>query len=295
MIELLRSTEGHPRATRWLAIAITLLLGVANYRVGWEVSFSLLYLLPIAAISWLDGKGGAIAISTACAGFWALANVSTGFPATEVWVLWWNAGARFGFFLAMGILLVSLRSALDREAVLARTDPLTGVANGRAFQEMAELELARGRQTGQPFALAYIDLDDFKRINDELGHAAGDRLLRQVATFLLDRARPRDLVARLGGDEFALLLPETEADAAEAMLRAIGASLARAVAAEGHGIGFSAGAVVCPGRTADSLDAILHAADDLMYEAKRSRKGSVRVHRLGSGAERDTGRSGPLA
>src|SRR6185312_6159583 len=95
---------------------------------------------------------------------------------------------------------------------LARIDALTGVANGRTFYDLARVELCRFQRTGRPFTVAYLDLDNFKQVNDRLGHPAGDDLLRRVAQVLRDNTRVLDVPARLGGDEFALLLPETDAE-----------------------------------------------------------------------------------
>jgi diguanylate cyclase (GGDEF)-like protein len=102
------------------------------------------------------------------------------------------------------VLASRLRRALDRERTLARTDFLTGIANRTAFHEMVGREIERQRRYRRPFGLAYIDCDNFKAVNDSLGHHAGDDLLRSIGAVLGAGLRRTDVVARLGGDEFAV-------------------------------------------------------------------------------------------
>lgn len=135
-------------------------------------------------------------------------------PFDDVFITWINLGLASMFCLeAAGY----LRSRLDREIT---TDPLTGVSNRAGLDARIETELGRAVRTAQAVTIAIIDLDDFKRINDELGHAAGDRLLVEFAALLRTNTRPYDSVARIGGDEFLLILPAlTEAEAAELLER----------------------------------------------------------------------------
>ena len=111
------------------------------------------------------------------------------------------------------------RLALELESERALTDPLTGLKNRRAFRDAALADLERARRAGQPFTIALLDLDDFKQVNDTLGHATGDEVLVAVSGVLRRRLRSLDIVARLGGDEFALVLPQTAAPEAATALR----------------------------------------------------------------------------
>jgi diguanylate cyclase (GGDEF)-like protein len=112
-----------------------------------------------------------------------------------------------------------LTSLLAKEHALARIGPLTTVPNRRAFYEALDKERLRSLRYRRPLTIAYLDLDNFKRINDSLGHAVGDELLVQVAAGLRSNLRASDYVGRLGGDEFGVLLPETDATAAKLVLR----------------------------------------------------------------------------
>lgn len=152
----------------------------------------------------------------------------------------------------------------------ARRDPLTGLANRRAFDE-ALAEAA----TGGGFALLLLDLDGFKAVNDRLGHAAGDELLRQVAARLSSMLRAGDILTRLGGDEFAAILPAADARAAKAIAdRAVAlAGLPYAVLGAPARVGISIGVEVV--ETDDAVDGqlIKEAADRALYAAKAAGKG----------------------
>jgi diguanylate cyclase (GGDEF)-like protein len=149
------------------------------------------------------------------------------------------------------------------------------VANRRAFFEIANAERGRACRYGRPLTLAYLDVDNFKGINDRLGHASGDHLLVEVSRVLRDNVRASDAVARLGGDEFALLFPETDAAGAEAALRNLQKRLADAMQAADWPVTFSMGAAVfaCP----ESVDEMIRAADELMYGVKKAGKNNIAV------------------
>lgn len=173
-----------------------------------------------------------------------------------------------------------LESSLQKECELARQDPLTGLANRRAFLETSESEKERSRRYHHCFNIAYIDLDGFKKINDTLGHAIGDQVLMQVAKTLRSNLRSSDIVARLGGDEFAVLLVETDAAAAENVLRKLHELLRAAMRAHNWNVDFSIGlaSYLCP---PESIDSIIRTADGLMYSVKARGKGNLAVALLG--------------
>jgi len=153
----------------------------------------------------------------------------------------------------------------------AHTDPLTGLANRRAFDERVTDEVARAQRGGHPLALVLLDVDRLKPVNDTHGHAAGDALLRLVATLLRDQARGIDVAARIGGDEFALLLPETDRAGAMTLIQRLAAA-ASGQRINGYPVRCSAGIAVysADGRT---VDALLRHADVALYRAKRASGG----------------------
>jgi diguanylate cyclase (GGDEF)-like protein len=160
----------------------------------------------------------------------------------------------------------SLRSAIEVQAH-ATSDPLTGLANHRAFQERLAHEVTRARRHGRSLALALIDIDHFRRVNERNGHEAGDRVLVGIAGLLRSAAREADLVARVGGEEIAWLMPETEAmDAWQAVDR-MRETVARTSVAEGVHVTVSAG--VCDLAQAGSAGELLRLAEGALYWAKQ--------------------------
>jgi diguanylate cyclase (GGDEF)-like protein len=165
---------------------------------------------------------------------------------------------------------------LERARHLAATDPLTGLANRRAFGEAVRRELARAERAGTPLAVVMLDIDDFKHINDELGHGAGDEVLRAVSRAAREGTRKGDIVARLGGDEFALLLPDADQVKAQAIGERIRMDIANMTARDGgpSHVGVSIGIAVTRGREL-SVHGLLAAADRDLYRDKHERKAGV--------------------
>ncbi len=258
-----------------LGLVLVLALGAGDYLTGFELSFAFFYLIPVALVAWRVGAAAAAAISVLAAVTWHFANVLAGQPASHPAIPYWNSATRLGFFLVVAFLLSRLQGALDRERAHSRIDDLTGLPNRRAFFESAEREVDRARRYGRPITMAYFDVDDFKFVNDRLGHAGGDAVLRTAAQTLARCTRQgSDLVARLGGDEFVILLPETGEEGGRAALLKIHAEARQAMKRASWPVTFSIGAVTFPAPPA-SLDEMITAADDLMYEAKGRGKDRV--------------------
>ena len=275
---------GSRGATFAACLGVIACVGGADYLTGPEISVIIFYLVPIGFGTWfLDLRAGLLlslvsaAVSTTAD---AMVRLDTGAVRFGAAGLTWNGAVQLGTFVALAVVLSALRTRLQGEELLARTDALTRIANRRAFFETAALEIERVRRTGRPIALAFVDVDDFKDVNDRLGHAQGDALLVALAATLRRATRAIDAVARLGGDEFALLLPETSAAETEALLARVRAALVAEMARGGWNVGFSIGAAVfvAPPRSVDDLIA---RADELMYAAKRAAKGSVRIATFG--------------
>ncbi|QXC59940.1 sensor domain-containing diguanylate cyclase [Aquihabitans sp. G128] len=155
---------------------------------------------------------------------------------------------------------------------LAAHDALTGLANRRRFTGVVDGRLTSDTGPAGDL-LVFGDLDGFKAVNDEHGHAAGDEVLRVVADRLRAATRPEDLVARLGGDEFAVLCPDTPADHADGLLDRLRDVVAQPITVHGQpvSVGFSIGSARAA--EGDDIDALLREADAAMYEDKRARAG----------------------
>jgi diguanylate cyclase (GGDEF)-like protein/PAS domain S-box-containing protein len=164
---------------------------------------------------------------------------------------------------------------LEAEKKLARCDALTGLANRRAFYERAEQERKRAARYRRPLSLAYIDLDNFKHVNDTRGHEAGDQVLTTVAAIFGKNLRSEDMAARLGGDEFALLLPEAGDAAAAFVIHKVHRLLTAAMQAKNFPVTFSVGLVTFD-PVPDKTEHMVQKADDLMYEVKRQGKNAIR-------------------
>ncbi|MBB6428728.1 GGDEF domain-containing protein [Algisphaera agarilytica] len=274
----LYGTNPHISKWHWLTAGVLAVLCVMGLDIvtGREVSFSLFYLVPIGIVCLKVGGRSAMLIAGLSAAAWAEAEVLSGTDYSHVAIPFWNAVVRLSFFLTFTILIQSLRTAIARQHDLARTDVLTGAVNRRSFFETLMYELARSQRYGRGFALVYLDLDHFKQVNDQLGHAEGDRVLVTVVEEMQKRLRRTDTVARLGGDEFALLLPEIPPLAAELLIAKLRFELLESMRREGWSITFSIGLLNCDGRVEDE-DALVRQVDQLMYAVKRSGRDNLRI------------------
>jgi diguanylate cyclase len=166
-----------------------------------------------------------------------------------------------------------LEDELRRLSDEASTDPLTGVANRRGLQTGFDAECARAARSGEALAIGLIDLDDFKRLNDSLGHAAGDQALIQLAARVRGSLRPSDVLARFGGEEFVVLLPGTTVLEAQQTLGRVQRALSAGLFMHDNRsvlVTFSAGVTaVQPG---ERIEQALERADEALYEAKRTGK-----------------------
>lgn len=263
-----------------LSVLGALLVGVTDYLAGYEVSMSLFYLGPVALAAWYGGRWAGVGIALISCVLWYSAQLAAGYPYSHPAIPVWNALIRFGFFLVTSSLLIALRGSLLEQRQLARTDVLTGLYGRRAFEDRLEHDLAMAQRRKSPLTLAYVDLDNFKAVNDTLGHAEGDRVLRTTGQVLTKALRKTDTAARLGGDEFALVLPETDGNGARRVVDNFVRELHDAFAAIGQKVTCSVGVVsfLDPGLSAAEA---LAAADALMYEVKHEGKASVAFRVLG--------------
>lgn len=272
--ELRRALERRPALAIAGAVVCVLVIGWVDRLSGDHLSFSLFYLAPVALVAWLAGLRAGLLL----AGFAAATSLVGdlwGLPTAGIVPLW-NALVRWGVLGVVAIVLDRLRTSLEAQRRLANTDPLTEVLNPRAFEALAERELARSLRYGRPLSLAYIDLDGFKHVNDTLGHSIGDRLLREVSAELVEHVRPTDAVARMGGDEFAILMPETSLADAKAAMARIHDELVGRMLEDGWAVSFSVGTSTCTG-VGCTVDAMIADADRVMYEHKARRAGRVGV------------------
>ena len=129
-----------------VCLLLTLVLGFLDYHSGFELAFSIFYLVPVSLVAYHVGKRLALLTALLAAIAWMLADLGAGQQYTSPWVAYWNAFTRLLFFVIVAVVLANLRVALRRERELARSDFLTGAANSRAFYEVAQVELDRTRR-----------------------------------------------------------------------------------------------------------------------------------------------------
>jgi diguanylate cyclase (GGDEF)-like protein len=261
-----------------LLVANTLLvviIGIIDFHTGYQISFSIFYLLPIVWVTWQSGRNQGLIISFFSMIAWLEADLLAEHLYVNDLIPYWNAFMRFCVYVFITILTSKLKKSLEKEKSLARTDHLTQTANSRWFLEELELEKRRAYRYNYPFTLVYIDLDDFKQINDSLGHRIGDRVLQQVSNVLRKEIRETDMVSRLGGDEFTLLLPRTDRKSAEEVLNRVRISLKSSMQRNGYPISFSMGSATFI-KTEESVDNLITKADNLMYKAKKSGKDKIK-------------------
>jgi diguanylate cyclase (GGDEF)-like protein len=253
---------------------LTLMIGVIRFLTGPELAVSLFYLFPIVLVTWNAGRRAGIIISVTSALSWLMADLMMLNFFSNIIIPFFNETFRLIVFIIITYIIFELKNALEKQKALARIDPLTSVANRRAFFEFADMELNKARRYRHPFSVLYIDIDNFKAVNDSLGHNIGDRLLRSVAKTIKQNIRVIDIIARFGGDEFAILLSETGAEAACSVARKLNNKLLAIMQDNKWSVTFSMGAVtfeIFP----DSVDETIKAADSQMYSAKKKGKNRI--------------------
>ncbi|HEY5974274.1 MAG TPA: diguanylate cyclase [Geobacteraceae bacterium] len=258
-----------------LSLAMTLALWYVDSFTG-DYSFILFYIAPIFLAAWFVGKRPGVAISLACGVANILANPGR-FKSVETSLLlrnYWDMCLESIYLLLLALMFATMRRHFDHEQQMARTDPLTEALNRRSFYELLEFELSKCRRYGRPFSLAYLDLDNFKQVNDGHGHQVGDELLRVMVGQFRGRLRKSDVVARIGGDEFAVLLVETGADAALAVIQQLRQQMAAAMEERGWPVTLSIGLVTYEAAS-HSVDEMMASVDALMYSVKAGGKNAV--------------------
>jgi len=259
----------------WIGLGLILLGGVAflDYITGIELSFSLFYLLPISLIAWTVSERFGLVIAFLSSGIWLAVDFWSGTRYSLEFAYIWNAVVRLGFFM-LPVFMIRLNRAMEHEKALARTDFLTGALNTRFFHELAEMEINRSVRYQRPFTIAFIDVDNFKTINDTFGHTEGDTVLRAITESMQAHLRKTDIVARVGGDEFVVLLPETNQQTAPIVISNMQQALVQEMNENGWPVTFSIGVLTLTAPQL-SVDEMLGRADQLMYAVKNGGKNNI--------------------
>lgn len=254
-----------------MGLLVLLAIGIADYQTGHELSIFILYLAPVMVVSAFGSIWAGLAMSVVAAAVWLSADMFVRNSTSQSYIPYWNTAVRLLLLATVAV----LQNTLSKEKHIARTDHLTGMPNRKHYYEAVEKELLLARRYPHPFSAAYIDIDNFKGVNDRHGHAAGDQLLKSVGSVIRKHIRSVDVGARVGGDEFGILLPHTSAESARGVLTKLQKLLNGAMARQKWPVTFSFGVVTFQ-QPPESVDDIMRRADAVMYEAKKH--GKDRVH-----------------
>lgn len=264
----------YPRASVAISLVVATVVAVVDHLAGDRFPMLVCYLPSIMLACWVSNVAVGATLAIICCSGWLVDDLlgvaGEELTAEEVW----TASAHGMYCAAVIGMLMRLRRAHENERRLARTDALTGLLNAKAFRERADEELLRSDRNGQPVTVAFLDCDNFKTVNDTLGHLEGDRLLVALAEEISRSVRAVDVPARMGGDEFAILLPETSEEEARRVVERLRVALDTRMQGAGWPVTFSIGVAVY--RSAPStVDQLLKIADELMYEVKSASKNDV--------------------
>ena len=250
-------------------------IGVIDYLTGVEIALSIFYVVPVVMLTLSTRRRHGIVISIFAGTVWLAADLLAKHTYSHALIPLWNAMVRFSFFAIMTYFAAALKKMYEREEILARTDYLTGTANRRSLFETAQARFLDKDTNELPFTVIYLDLDNFKMINDTLGHATGDNILRSVGETIKQNLRKTDMVARMGGDEFVALLPGAGSEDCRAIAYKIENSVAEQASSHKWPLSVTMGVATFLKPPA-SISEMINKADNLMYEAKDAGKHTIK-------------------
>lgn len=258
-----------------LAIIIVLATAFIDYITGNQLELSVFYIIPIAITVLKTDKKYVLPVAVLSAltesGIKILGTVNY----SDIFIYYWNIIINSSNYILIAFLGLNLKSAYENEKTLARVDFLTGILNWKAFYEILEREVKRVKRCKQVLSVAYIDCDNFKHVNDVLGHHEGNNVLAIVASTIEKAIRQTDYVARLGGDEFAILLTDASSKDAALVIYKIKRLLLAEMAKYNYPVTFSIGLASFE-KNPVSADEILRIADSLMYQVKNNYKNNIK-------------------
>lgn len=270
-------SERLSNAPGWLIASCTFasiaIIAFLDKTTGPDTSIGVFYILPIVASAWALTRPIAYAVSAICAVAW-YGDSQPLYPAElDIFKFTWNMVMLGGVFASLSLLVRAARILIDEQKRLAASDALTGLPNARAFKERLELEISRSHRNNVPLTLVYVDCDNFKTVNDTLGHRIGDELLVSVSAALRQSIRATDVAARIGGDEFALLLSDCDRIAADRVIGEVRRAVA-AIALHQHKVTLSIGVATGIGTTLNFAK-FVDLADAALYQAKNAGRNQV--------------------
>ena len=258
-----------------LCLALTIIISYVQHQSGPELTLTLFYLFPIILAVWKAGIWAGIFISFIAALMWLFTDLIVIHLFSNETIPYFNATFRLIGFLIIIYIVSELKNALDTHKDLSRTDPLTSLSNKRAFHELSAIELNNANRFNHSFSVLCIDLDNFKEVNDTLGHNTGDILLKNVAGIIKKNIRKIDLAGRLGGDEFGIVFSRIDADSAYIVANKLRNILLDKMRKNKWPVTFSMGLATFQ-QPPRSVEEMIQKADLLMYAAKKNGKNMIK-------------------
>lgn len=240
----------------------------------WQIASSVIYILPVSFFAWYFSPRMGMLFGLLSVISWLYFNHSKTPQYSSAVAPYWNAVIHLTLYMIVVFLFAEIKALYHQERVNSRLDFLTGVINQRGFYEALGRERERASRLNLPLTLAYLDLDDFKQVNDRFDHMTGDQVLAAVGEALRTCIRKTDLAGRLGGDEFCLLLPHTDANGARVFIDRVQETLSTIMRSSGWPTTFSIGVVTFL-ETTKSAEEMLRTADCTMYAAKETGKNHI--------------------
>lgn len=248
-----------------------LIIAGAAFVVGNVIYLEPVFVLPIVVVSWYGSKNAGVLLAILSSVTLVVCRYLTSSAELSMKTIVFDGVSHIVVYIILALLVTNFRNVHREEVVAADTDNLTGLLNPRAFYIELANELLRSIRYNRIFSLAYIDIDNFKLINDSMGHSVGDELLKEVANCLKTSLRATDAVARLGGDEYACILAETEAEAAKKLFLNVSQLLKFNMSSHDWPVSFSIGLVTFE-TPPDDVKKAIAIADNLMYSVKNNQK-----------------------
>lgn len=259
----------------FLIISFIYILCIAlfDFLTTLEYSFSLFYLIPIMFLAWYRNTLKAILATIFSITVWFLSEyLSKNIEFSNLAFLW-NLFTRLAFYLLVIFLIHRIRIMHNKVKLISNYDFLTGFHNLRHFLVKLDLEIKRSERNGRPFSIAYLDMDNFKMVNDNYGHKSGNELLKYVTNKIIHHIRDIDTPGRIGGDEFAIIFPETDEKNAEIAINNI-IKVINDGSFDLKGTSFSIG-IISFHSTSISAEEMVSLCDNLMYSAKKTGKNKI--------------------
>jgi diguanylate cyclase (GGDEF)-like protein len=241
----------------FLVLAIGSLDSFANY----DVSVAVLYLLPVLLIAWFEGVAPAVLIAIFSSVTWAISDLASGHIYSHMACPVWNAVLVLVMFLAVACSVTALKRFLIKERERAGLNDVTGAANNGSFYEQARAEISRAAIRNRPLTLAYIRIDDLRRVHSNFGRIAGEHLLYETTQILRSTLRATDIISRQGADKFAILMPETKKENAAVIIAAVRERLLAMAKKNGWLVTCSTIVVACHGPEC-TIDELIRKAEE---------------------------------